>query len=223
VIVLGIDGALGGFSAAVAREGEVIAQRSLSGNVALEFGLAAIAETLAAAKLDARSLDRLAVSIGPGSFTGLRIAVTYAKSLAQAWGRPLAAVSSFDVLEFGRSLDPVLTVVVGRTGIISARLHAGDSEQRASGPVAEVLGSVLAGRTPGMLNVVGAPEDVLGALAEAGWAVTSLAPLVTPPAAAVALAGERAHPAASAHDVRADYGEAAAARVPTFKPAPRTR
>jgi hypothetical protein len=74
---------------------------------------------------------------------------------------------------------------------------------------------------PGELNVVGAPEDVSCALAEGGWTVNALTPLVTPPAAAIALLGAGARPAASAHEVRADYGELPAAKVPRFSPAPR--
>ncbi|HEY5348695.1 MAG TPA: hypothetical protein VIJ64_03150, partial [Candidatus Lustribacter sp.] len=132
-------------------------------------------------------------------------------------------VSSFDVLESGRRLERVLTVVVGRSGVISARYRDALGEVRASGPTAAALAEVLASCPPETLPVIGAPEDVLRALAEARWTVTSLAPLVTPPAAAVALAGASTRPAARAHDVLADYGEAPAARVPSFRPAPRTR
>ena len=221
--VLGIDGALGGFSAAIARDETIAAQRSLEGPIALEAGMRLVAQTLAEAQISGRSLDRIAVSVGPGSFTGLRIAIAYAKSLAQAWGRPLVPISSFDVLEYGLLAEKLLCVVVGRPGIVSLRLRGPAGERRASGPTAQAVGVILAGLPPGTLNVTGAPEDVLGALAEAGWTVIPMAPLVTPPAAAVALAGERAQPAASAHEVRADYGEAAAARVPVFRPAPRTR
>ena len=221
MIVLGLDGALGGFSAALARDDAVIAASALEGNVALETGLAALQALLFESRIDPLALDRLAVGIGPGGFTGLRITIAYAKSLAQAWERPLVPVSSFDVLELG--LDParVLTVVVGRAGVISARYRSGEASRRASGRVEDVLAEVLDGFVPGELDVVGAPEDVSCALAEAGWTVKALAPLVTPPAAAVALLGSGARAAASVHEVRADYGELPAAKIPRFSALPR--
>jgi len=221
MIVLGLDGALGGFSAALARDGTIVATRALEGNVALEAGLGAVAALLHESRIEPRNLDRLAVGVGPGGFTGLRITIAYAKSLAQAWERPLVPISSFDALEFGLELPHVLTLVAGRAGVISARYRSLRASRRASGRVSDVLSDVLAGVTPGKLDVVAAPEDVSCALAEAGWTVNALAPLVTPPAAAVALLGARAGPATSTHEVRADYGELPAAKVPRFSPAPR--
>jgi tRNA threonylcarbamoyladenosine biosynthesis protein TsaB len=223
VIVLGLEGALGGFSAAIARDGEIVVTQALGGNVALEAGLGALARLLRDARVEPAHLDRVAVGVGPGGFTGLRITIAYAKSLAQAWERPLVAISSFDGLEFGQALSRVLTVVTGRAGVISARYRAPGAGARASGRSDEVLREVLLGVQPGELPVIGAPEDVLCALAEGGWTVSARAPLVTPPAAAVALLGASTPVEASVHAVRADYGELPAAKVPRFDPASRIR
>ncbi|TWU03683.1 tRNA (adenosine(37)-N6)-threonylcarbamoyltransferase complex dimerization subunit type 1 TsaB [Neorhodopirellula pilleata] len=53
-----------------------------------------IHEILSASGKTIRAPDYIAVAIGPGSFTGLRIAVTAAKTLAFAWDVPLVAVDS---------------------------------------------------------------------------------------------------------------------------------
>jgi tRNA threonylcarbamoyladenosine biosynthesis protein TsaB len=215
VNVLALEGALAGFSVALAEADRVVCSRRLAGNLTLEAGLGALYEVLDVTGTDPKRLDRLAVGNGPGGFTGLRIAIAYAKSLALGWNLPLVAVSSFDLLEFGRALDEVLTVVVGRPGVISARCRRGESIRRASGPIREVLSSVVPDGTR-FLPVLGAPEDVIRVLAEAGVVVEILAPLVTPPAAAAALAALTSRPATTLHEVRADYGEAPAAKIPDF-------
>lgn len=213
MIVLAIDGALGGFSAAVARDGAIAASERLTGSVALELGLAAVRQVMSRAGVRAENLDRLAVGAGPGGFTGLRIAVSYAKSLAQAWRRPLVAISSFDLLECGVRADPALTTVEGRPGVISARLRQGERVERASGRIADVLDLLLA-NGPGRLTTFGAAKDVLAALAERGIVVHPYEPPVTPAAAAAAQLAAAREPASSAHAVRADYGELPAARIP---------
>jgi tRNA threonylcarbamoyladenosine biosynthesis protein TsaB len=211
--VLALDGALGSFSVAFAGDAGERAGAAIPGNVALERGLNLVVAVLEGAAMRPERLDRIAVGIGPGTFTGLRIAIAYAKSLAQAWELPLAGVSSFDALELGITEDNVLTVVAPRPGIVSVRLRNGALESRASGPVAQVLDTVLAQRSPPSV-VAGAPEDVLAALAERGIVASVHPPAVVPPAAAIAIVGASIAAERSVHALHADYGELPAAKVP---------
>lgn len=213
--VLAIDGALGAFSAAIARDGRIAASRCEAGSVALERGLVIVEAVLGEAQLNAQQIDRLAVGIGPGGFTGLRIAIAYAKSLAGVWDRPLVPILSFDLLEFGGDFERVLAVVAGRPGVISARYRSESQTRRASGRIDDVLDALLASGDTA-LDVVGAPKDVLHALAERDIIVRSFDPMVTPAAAAAALVASSRTPPKSPHEVRADYGELPAAKPPRF-------
>jgi tRNA threonylcarbamoyladenosine biosynthesis protein TsaB len=220
--VLAIDGALGAFSAAIARDDRIVASQSEPGAVALEHGLSVIADVLDRGGMTAEQIDRLAVGIGPGGFTGLRIAISYAKSLAAVWRVPLVPVESFDLLELGGRFDSVLAVVVGRPGVISARYRAGREMRRASGRIPDVLGELFPASQPQRsrraepIDVVGAPEDVLHALAERAIIVRPAEPAIMPAAAAAAMAESQRAAPKSLHEVRADYGELPAARMPTF-------
>jgi tRNA threonylcarbamoyladenosine biosynthesis protein TsaB len=57
-----------------------------------------IAEALEVLKPDTKKLDAVAVSSGPGSYTGLRIGVSTAKGLCYGYGIPLITVSTLEVL-----------------------------------------------------------------------------------------------------------------------------
>ena len=49
--------------------------------------------------LNINNIDKITVAIGPGSFTGVRIALGIAKGLAMALNKPLIAVNELDILE----------------------------------------------------------------------------------------------------------------------------
>lgn len=213
MIVLGIDAALGAFSAAVMTDGVPTAIEEISGNVALEQGLSAVSAVLRGAGLDPAEIDRIAVGIGPGSFTGVRIAISYAKSLALGWHRPLVGVNSFDAIEAAVTIpEPALTVVRGRKGVVSVRLRAAGAEHRASGYINDVLDEL--GKPAGTLTVIGHAEDVLPGLAERGFSVQIVERAILPTALAVAAVAASREPARSSHEIRADYGELPAAKVP---------
>jgi tRNA threonylcarbamoyladenosine biosynthesis protein TsaB len=69
-------------------------------------------------------IEGLAVSIGPGSFTGLRIGVSTAKGLALALGIPLVGVPTLDALAAAlpHAVDPVCPILDAKKGEVYASL-----------------------------------------------------------------------------------------------------
>lgn len=89
--------------------GEVIDAR----RAALSRVLPTAAAMLTLCGLSASDLDGVVVGQGPGSFTGVRIAVASAKGLAQGLGVPLWAVSTLDAVAQGFAQTDVTLGVVG--------------------------------------------------------------------------------------------------------------
>ena len=72
-----------------------------------------------------RQVGGIAVGIGPGLFTGLRVGVQTAKTLAQVLGVPIVGITSLDALAFSvRHTDRLIVAVVdGRRGEVFSALY----------------------------------------------------------------------------------------------------
>ena len=94
-LVLALDASTPQGSVALLRDGRVVAEETVAMRAADEERLLpAVARVLAAVGAQPAALAGVVCGAGPGSFTGLRIAVATAKGLAQALALPLRAVSS---------------------------------------------------------------------------------------------------------------------------------
>jgi tRNA threonylcarbamoyladenosine biosynthesis protein TsaB len=97
--ILALDTCLGACSAAVLADGQpraAIVEAMIRGHQERLGGL--VRETMAAAGLDFSTLDRIAVTVGPGSFTGLRVGLAFAKGLALALKRPCIGVGALEAM-----------------------------------------------------------------------------------------------------------------------------
>jgi tRNA threonylcarbamoyl adenosine modification protein YeaZ len=122
VIVLGIttsgpvEAALvgGQREAAIACEGQ-----------ALSSLLDCVTTTLGETEHALADVEAIAVCVGPGSFTGLRIGVAFAKGIAQARALPCIGVPAYDVAEAGsRARYPRAAIVTGKRGYYYARMRS---------------------------------------------------------------------------------------------------
>ncbi|WP_155593745.1 tRNA (adenosine(37)-N6)-threonylcarbamoyltransferase complex dimerization subunit type 1 TsaB [Lysinibacillus cavernae] len=99
MIWLGIETANTPLSVAVVKDGKVVAEMVQNIKLTHSAGaMPAIEEILARVGLKPNDLDAIAVSEGPGSYTGVRIGVTLAKTLAWTLQKPLVGVSSLQAL-----------------------------------------------------------------------------------------------------------------------------
>jgi tRNA threonylcarbamoyladenosine biosynthesis protein TsaB len=111
LVVLGIDSATRTAAAGVVRDGAVLAEGVQQESRTHVASLPLLVErVLAEATLRIDDVDAVAVSIGPGSFTGLRIGLGLAKGLAFAGGLDLVAVSTLEALAWVAEAAPGQTV-----------------------------------------------------------------------------------------------------------------
>ena len=125
MIVLGIDTSTSQVSVALGTETETLGQDSAPGP---RPAGGRDARPAAAPGLDGLSLGEvggIAVGIGPGLFTGLRVGVQTAKTLAQALGVPIVQITSLDALATTQRFTNrlIAAVVDGRRGEVFSALY----------------------------------------------------------------------------------------------------
>ncbi len=120
-LILGITSA-GPVEVALLGAGHDIAAASDKG--ALESLPGLLEDVLRKAQRTIGDVTLVGVCTGPGSFTGLRIGVAFAKTLAQARNIPIAGVSTYDAVAFHVPTFPIVAVARGKRDHYYARLTA---------------------------------------------------------------------------------------------------
>ncbi len=132
--VLGIDTATRVCSAAIIHDGIIIAERSETAPQRhAELLLPFIVEVMAEAKMEPIDLNAVAVSIGPGSFTGLRIGLSVGKGIAVGVEIPIIPVPTLDaaayrVFNFDADFNDIVVILPARrTEYYFGRYRRGES------------------------------------------------------------------------------------------------
>lgn len=100
MIVLGIETSTPQTSVALGGESGVVASATLNGRAHQEQVVPTLRQLLQWSGAGLSQVAGIAVGVGPGLFTGLRVGVQTAKSLAQALRIPIVGMTSLDVLAF---------------------------------------------------------------------------------------------------------------------------
>jgi tRNA threonylcarbamoyladenosine biosynthesis protein TsaB len=118
VIVVGIETSTPQTSVAIGGEQGILAQMSVAGRSRQEAAAPALQQLLRWSGIELDRVGGVAVGIGPGLFTGLRVGVATAKTLAQVLAIPIVGLTSLDVLAFGVRHTPrrICAVIDGRRG-----------------------------------------------------------------------------------------------------------
>lgn len=194
MIVLGVEtsGAVGSF--AIRRDGRCV-EESLLPELGRRHARSLVLEIiafLARHRLKLSDVEALAVSIGPGSFTGLRVGVTFAKMTAYALDVPLAAVDTFAALAVQCNSAASVAVLADaqRRGVMLGRyVRSADGRYVRNGEIELVSRDVLIEALRGTDLVTGPGVATLDAADRRRLPIVP-SPLMLPRAATVARLGE---------------------------------
>ena len=167
--ILALDAAAAACSVAVWRQNKIVARRELlmvRGHA--EALMPLVLEAMAESGLDFSDLTRIAVGVGPGSFTGIRIALATARGLALAAGLPVVGVDSFTAVAAGvspaeRRQQNLLVVVDSKRRDLFAQYFDANLDP-ASAPMVEAAEALLDARPPGPLLIAGDGAHLLPAV-----------------------------------------------------------
>lgn len=195
--LLAIDTALNACSAAVLDDGggneRIVAVSEPMERGHAERLMTMIGEVLADAGLAFADLDRIVATVGPGSFTGVRVGLSTARGLGLVLAKPVVGVTTlaaFDAQARRETDLPVAAVIDARRGEVYHQIFFGDGS--ATEPSVEPT-KKLVDRLPPECALIGSASDTVAALAaKRGHRAAVLSTASAPPIAAVARAGAAA-------------------------------
>ena len=151
MLILAIDTSLSACSVAIVLDGAIISSHiEPMARGQAERLAPMVAEILVHGGIKADKIDRIAVTRGPGAFTGLRVGLAFARGLALALDKPCIGLSTLEVLAAGASQERVLSAI-------------------------EVAGSFFVGAWEGRHEVIAPQKADLTSLLdslEGDWAIT---------------------------------------------------
>lgn len=196
--VLALDTATAACSVALLCDGTLRAHRFETMRRGHAEALLPMVETvMAEADLAYAALDLLAVTVGPGTFTGLRVGLAAARGLGLAAGLPIAGVTTLEALAWGvtsatRAGRPLAAVLDARRGELYMQVF--DAALAPLTPPLAVAPETAARMVPpGPLLLVGEGADLLAAaLGERDGVTVAQTPRLPDAASIAALAARRA-------------------------------
>jgi tRNA threonylcarbamoyladenosine biosynthesis protein TsaB len=116
MLVLAIDTALNACSAALVRDGQTLCARIEPMARGQAERLAVLVdEIMGEAGIGFPQIDAIAVTRGPGAFTGLRVGLAFARGMALALNKPCLGFSTLEVLAMGAA-KPKIVALIGVAG-----------------------------------------------------------------------------------------------------------
>lgn len=132
MIILGIESATGRAGVALGTDEGVIAGAQVTrGPRHAEVLMPAIDFVFTQAGIAVDDVDAIAVDVGPGLFTGLRVGIATANGLAQSLGKPMIGVCSLDLLAYPlrfAASEIVSVIDARRSEVYAARYGVADGE-----------------------------------------------------------------------------------------------
>ena len=113
MLTLALDTATGVCTVGLVQDGHVLAEYDISVGLTHSEGLMPqLDQMFARTGIKKEKVNRIAVSIGPGSFTGLRIGLAAAEAMAYAWQCGICGVNTLQAMAYNIPVDGVLLAPV---------------------------------------------------------------------------------------------------------------
>ena len=151
--LLALETATEACSIAVYVDGEIIERHEIAPRLHAEYALPWAEALLAEAGIAKSQLDAIAISRGPGAFTGVRLAIALAQGIALALDKPMVAVSTLQVIAVQSQDERILAAIDARMG----EIYVGAFARKGDGLMAIST------------EIVCAPEAVTLPDSEGGW------------------------------------------------------